>query len=226
LVRIVAPEASGRAKREVFMLPIRLLSLRAVRYAFVGVLAFALGSVSVAAAAGSGAVQLPSFRLGDGTNPDRYATVDTGGNLHVSVSNQPSSQSVTGAVSVTNFPTTQQVSGTVSVAAPTGRVILLAENFTAPENNGNATPRVDTSDCRSLTAMVRGPGSASDVSVKLVQENPDNSGFGVVSGTTAGIATYFTVGGVPLVTPRAGVSVESNLDHALTLEKVWLFCGR
>ena len=84
------------------------------RYALVAVLAFTIGSAGVVFAASTGAVSLPAFRLADGVNPDQVATVDAGGNVHVSVANQPATQQVTGTVSVSNFPSTQNVSGAVS----------------------------------------------------------------------------------------------------------------
>jgi len=202
-------------------------SARIFRYAGIATLAFMIGSASVVLAAGSGAMQLPSFRIADGTNPDQFAKVDASGNVQVSVNNMPSSQQVTGTVSVSNFPATQPVSGTVAVSSlPGGRVILLASNVTAISHNGVTTPTVDTSDCRSLVAMVRGQFSASDIKLELVQSNPDGSGFGIVGGTRAGIMTYFTVGGVNVVSPRAGVSYQSNTDGDLAIDNVWLFCGR
>jgi hypothetical protein len=207
------------------------MSLRGVlrasvfRYTGVAVLALSLGSASVVLAAGTGAMQLPSFRIADATDPERLAKVDAAGNLQVSVNNTPSTQQVSGTVSVSNFPATQQVSGTVSVTAPSGRVILLATNFNAPASNPNGTADVDTSDCRSLVGMIRGPFSSTDVTVRLYQMNPDGSGFGSVNGTRAGIMTYFTVNGTPIVTPRAGITVQSNLDDPLIIEKIWLFCA-
>jgi hypothetical protein len=73
--------------------------------------------------------------------------------------------------------------------------------------------------------MARYQGVASDVTIKLVQENPDESGFGVVSGTRVGIMTYFTTGGTPILSPRASLSVQSTQDDPITVEKLWLFCA-
>jgi hypothetical protein len=207
------------------------MSLRGVlrasvfRYTGVAVLALSIGSASVVLAAGTGAMQLPTFRIADGTDPDRLAKVDAAGNVQVSVNNMPLTQQISGTVNVGNFPATQPVSGTVSVTAPSGRVILLATDFNAPASNPNATADVDTSDCRSLVGMIRGPFSAGDVTVRLIQKNPDGSGFGVVNGTRVGIMTYFTVNGTPIVTPRAEISVQSNLDDPITIEKIWFFCA-
>jgi hypothetical protein len=58
-------------------------------------------------------MQLPVFRLADGTNPEQFAKVDAAGNVQVSVNNQPSTQQISGTVSVSNFPATQNVAGTV-----------------------------------------------------------------------------------------------------------------
>lgn len=82
------------------------------RYMLAAVLAFALGSATVVEAANSGAVTLPMFRLADGVNPNQLAAIDADGNVHVSVSNQPSTQEVSGTVSVSNFPSTQNVNVT------------------------------------------------------------------------------------------------------------------
>lgn len=204
-----------------------IANTRIFRYAGVATLAFMIGSAGVVVAAGSGAVQLPTFRLADGTNPDQFAKVDANGNVQVSVNNQPQQQQVTGTVSVSNFPATQPVSGTVAVSSlPGGRVILLASNVTANNHTGNATARVDTSDCRSLVAMARGQFNAADLTLQLVQENPDGSGFGVVNGTRLSLMTYFTVGGTNVVSPRAGVVYQSNTDGDIAIDNVWLFCGR
>lgn len=165
------------------------------------------------------------MRLVDATDQTRIAAVDAAGNVQVKVNNLPGDQQITGTVSIDNLPAVQQVSGTVTVAPPSGRVILLATGLIAPSSNFNSSPVVDTSDCRSLTAMLRGGGNISDFAVGLVQENPDGSGFGLVSGTTAGIMTYFTVGGTPVASPRAGVAVQSTTGDPITLDKVWLFCG-
>jgi hypothetical protein len=83
------------------------------RYMVIGVLTFTLGSASAVFAASSGALTVPRFSLADGTNPDQLAKVDADGSVHVTVSNQPSTQQVSGTVSVNNFPATQNVSGTV-----------------------------------------------------------------------------------------------------------------
>lgn len=204
----------------------RLARTRVIRYTTIAVLAFTLGSATVVLAASTGAMQLPTFRLADGTNPDQVAKVDAAGNVHVSVNNLPGTQEISGTVSVGNFPTTQQVSGTVSVTAPSGRVILLGTNITAPTGNGNGPAGVDTSDCRSLVGMARHPGNASDLTIRLVLENPDGSGFGLVNGTRAGIHTYYTVGGTPIVSPRASLSVQSTTDDPIVVQSLWLFCHR
>jgi hypothetical protein len=205
----------------------RLAHTRVIRYTTIAVLAFTLGSATVVLAASSGAMQLPAFRLADGTNPEQFAKVDAAGNVHVSVNNLPGTQQISGTVDVSNFPTTQQVSGTVSVTAPSGRVILLGTNVPAPTGNSN-TPvaGVDTSDCRSLVGMARHAGVASDVAIRLVLENPDGSGFGPVNGTLAGIHYYFTVGGTPIVSPRASLSVQSTTDDPIVVQSLWLFCHR
>lgn len=203
-----------------------LLRMRVLRYTAVAVLAFSVGSASVVLAAGSGAVQFPTFRLADGTNAERYAKVDALGNVQVSVNNQPSTQQISGSVSVSNFPATQPVSGTVSVTPTSGRSILLATNINAPASNGNGPAVVDTSDCRSLTGMSRHAGVASDVTIRLVVANPDGSGFGVVNGTLVGIHYYFNVGGTPVVSPRASLSVQSTTGDAIVVESLWLFCAR
>lgn len=201
-----------------------LMRTRVARYTAVAVLAFTLGSATVVLAAGTGAMQLPSFRIADGTTPDQFAKVDAAGNVQVSVNNQPTTQQISGTISVGNFPATQQVSGTVNVAAPSGRIILLGTNINAPTGNGNGPTGVDTSDCRSLVGMARHAGSASDVTLRLVLENPDASGFGVVNGTRVGIHYYYTVGGIPVVSPRASLSVQSTTDDAIVVESLWLFC--
>lgn len=89
-----------------------LLHAHVLRYTVIAVLAFSIGSASIVFAASSGAVQLPTFRLADGTNPDQLAKVDANGSVQVSVANQPTSQQISGAVSVTNFPSTQNVNVT------------------------------------------------------------------------------------------------------------------
>jgi hypothetical protein len=93
-----------------------LLRTRVLRYTAIAVLAFSVGSASVVLAASSGAVQLPTFRIADGTNPEQFAKVDAAGNVQVSVNNFPATQPVSGSVSVTNLPATQLVTGTVNVA--------------------------------------------------------------------------------------------------------------
>jgi hypothetical protein len=62
--------------------------------------------------------------------------------------------------------------------------------------------------------------------MQLSMENPDGSGFGAMNGTLLGIGRFFTVGGTPVTVPRAGLSVKSNTGQPLTLDKVWLYCGR
>lgn len=208
----------------------RIISTRVLRYTATAVLAFMAGSASIVLAAGSGAMQLPTFRLADGVNTEQYAKVDAAGNVQVSVNNMPATQQVSGTVNVGNFPSTQQVSGSVSVSnlpasLSSGRTILLASNVTAISHNGVATSSVDTSDCRSLVAMSRHAGTVSDVTLKLVITNPDGSGFGPVSGSVAGIGTYFTVGGTNIVTPKAGIDYQSTTGGDVLLEAVWLFCG-
>jgi hypothetical protein len=81
-----------------------------LRYTAIAVVAFSVGSASVVLAASSGAMQLPVFRLADGTNSEQLAKVDAAGNVQVSVNNQPSTQQISGTVSVSNFPATQGVS--------------------------------------------------------------------------------------------------------------------
>jgi hypothetical protein len=214
------------SRRNVEGITLRRLSLipraRTLRYVFIAVVAFSLGgALTVQAVAPSGI--LGTIRIADGAIDTRLATIDSSGNLQVKVNNLTATQAVTGTVSVSNFPATQPVSGTVSVSS--GRVILLGTNITAPTGNGNGPAAVDTSDCRSLTAMARHQGVASDITIRLVQENPDESGFGVVNGTLVGIMTYFTVGGTPIVSPRASLSVQSNEDDPIIVEKLWLYCG-
>jgi hypothetical protein len=111
-----------------------LLRTRVLRYTAIAVMAFTVGSASVVLAASSGAMQLPVFRLADGTNPDQFAKVDAAGNVQVSVNNPPQTQQISGTVSVSNFPTTQNVNvtaGTVltkpSVATRAIRPSLLME---------------------------------------------------------------------------------------------------
>jgi hypothetical protein len=203
-----------------------LVRTRVFRYTSIAVLAFTLGSASVVLAAGSGAMQLPVFRIADATNPEHLAKVDATGNLQVSVSNQPATQQISGTVNVGNFPATQAVTGTVNVTATTGRVILLGTNVNAPTGNGNGPAGVDTSDCRSLVGMARHAGSASDVTIRLVLENPDGSGFGLVNGTRIGIHYYYTVNNTPVVSPRASLSVQSTTDDPIIVESLWLYCAR
>src|SRR6266545_2796403 len=71
-----------------------LLRTSVFRYTSVAVLALTLGSASVVLAASTGAMQLPTFRIADGTDPERLAKVDAAGNLQVSVNNTPSTQQV------------------------------------------------------------------------------------------------------------------------------------
>ncbi len=93
-----------------------LLRTRVLRYTAIAVLAFSVGSASVVLAASSGAMQLPVFRLADGTNPEQFAKVDAAGSVQVSVNNQPLTQQVSGTVSVSNFPATQNVNVTGTAA--------------------------------------------------------------------------------------------------------------
>ena len=113
-----------------------LLRTRVFRYTAIAVLAFSVGSASVVLAAGSGAMQLPTFRLGDGTNPDQFAKVDAAGSLQVSVANQPGTQQVSGTVSVNNFPATQNVSGTVKTTP--SLATRLIDRFFGPLDAGDS----------------------------------------------------------------------------------------
>jgi len=114
-----------------------LLRTRVLRYTAIAVMAFSVGSASVVLAAGSGAMQLPTFRLADGTNPEQYAKVDAAGNVQVAVANQPSTQQVSGAVSVNNFPSTQNVSVTGGAVRTTPTVATRqVERFFGPLDAG------------------------------------------------------------------------------------------
>ena len=64
------------------------------------------------------------FQLADGTNTTQLARVDAAGNLAVSVSNLPATQTVAGTVAVSNFPATQQIAGNVGDARVTSLIAL------------------------------------------------------------------------------------------------------
>ena len=64
------------------------------------------------------------FQLADGTNTTQLAKVDAAGNLAVSVSNLPATQTVAGTVAVSNFPATQQIAGNVGDARVTSLIAL------------------------------------------------------------------------------------------------------
>ena len=116
-----------------------ILRTRLFHYTAVAVIAFTIGSASVVLAASSGAVQLPAFRLGDGTNPNQYAKVNADGSLEVSVSNQPSTQQVSGTVSVSNFPSTQNVNVTAGTVVTKPSVATRGiDEFFGPLGHGES----------------------------------------------------------------------------------------
>ncbi len=82
------------------------------RYILIAILSFTIGSATIVQAAPG----MPLFRLADGTDGSRVATIDADGDLQVKVKNAAATQSVSGTVNVGNLPTTQAVSGSVSVS--------------------------------------------------------------------------------------------------------------
>ena len=123
-----------------------LLRTRVLRYTAVAVMAFSAGSASIVLAASSGAMQLPVFRLADGTNPDQFAKVDAAGNVQVSVNNQPSTQQISGNVSVNNFPATQNVTGAVTTTpSVASKAIIRSFSFDAGESGQSSFNQVNAS---------------------------------------------------------------------------------
>lgn len=69
-----------------------------VRYAWIAILSFTIGSATVVEAAPTIAV----FRLADGADATMLAAVDASGDQHVKVNNFPTTQAVSGTVTVGN----------------------------------------------------------------------------------------------------------------------------
>ena len=93
----------------------RAFSLRTI---LIGVICLSVGGGIAKAAP-----PIDIFQLADGTNTTQLAKVDAAGNLAVSVSNLPATQTVAGTVAVSNgtvavsnLPATQNVAGTVAVS--------------------------------------------------------------------------------------------------------------
>ena len=116
----------------------RAFSLRTI---LIGVICLSVGGGIAKAAP-----PIDIFQLADGTNTTQLAKVDAAGNLAVSVSNLPATQTVAGtvavsngtvavsnlpatqnvagAVAVSNFPATQQIAGSVGDARVTSQIAL------------------------------------------------------------------------------------------------------